>query len=116
MNPPPLPQQAITHVAANAYCPACKGTIEYGVSRCRHCGEDFRVSNKSDGLACCLALFLGPVGLWYKGCWGAGFAWLAGIFLWAVVTVALAFIPIIFLPVFPIGMMIHAYKAKPRSN
>ena len=29
---------------------------------------------KSDGTAGCLGLFLGPVGLWYKGQWAAGFA------------------------------------------
>jgi hypothetical protein len=31
----------------------------------------------SNLVAALLAATLGPVGLWYKGHWGAGFAWLA---------------------------------------
>ncbi|MFQ5744824.1 MAG: hypothetical protein ACE5HV_14730 [Acidobacteriota bacterium] len=64
---------------------------------------------KSNGLAFLLGLLLGPVGLWYKGHWAAGFAWLVmGIIVGAATFLIAA-------PVFWIGMAIHAAVAEPRE-
>jgi hypothetical protein len=61
-------------------------------------------------------LFLGPVGLWYKGQWAAGFAWLAMALVFGfglgLITGGLG---CCFAPVFWIGMAIHAGMAKPLS-
>jgi hypothetical protein len=57
-----------------------------------------------------LGLFLGPVGLWYKGKWAAGFAWLAMGFLTALTGVGL-----VLMPFFWIGMAIHAFVAAPAA-
>ena len=64
---------------------------------------------KSNATAGCLALLLGPVGLWYKGCWAAGFAWLVMAILIAPLTGFLT------APLFWIGMTIHAILAEPRQ-
>jgi len=66
-------------------------------------------SNKSNLVAFILGLLLGPVGLWYKGHWPAGFAWLVMGVLFVVVTGGLA------APVFWLGMAIHAAVAEPRD-
>ena len=66
----------------------------------------------SDALAGCLGLFLGPVGLWYKGQWLAGFAWLAMAIL---VVAGSGGLGIVFAPVFWFGMCIHAIVAKPAN-
>lgn len=69
-------------------------------------GSPDRSPGKSDSTAGCLGLLLGPVGLWYKGQWAAGFAWLAmAIVLGAASGGILA-------PFFWVGMAIHAYNAE----
>ena len=72
-----------------------------------------RVRNKSNLVAGIFGLFLGPVGLWYKGHWAAGFAWLVVGGLTIVITGGFG---LVFAPVFWIGMMIHAIIAEPRSS
>ncbi|HET9366853.1 MAG TPA: GYF domain-containing protein, partial [Candidatus Udaeobacter sp.] len=69
-----------------------------------------RTGNRSDAVAGCLGFFFGPVGLWYKGHWAAGFAWLAMIVIVALTT---GRVGIFFAPIFWIGMIIHAIIAKP---
>jgi hypothetical protein len=69
--------------------------------------------NQSNAVAGCLGFFLGPVGLWYKGHWAAGFAWLAMIVIVALVTGGAG---IVFAPIFWIGMTIHAIVAEPRTS
>jgi hypothetical protein len=65
---------------------------------------------KSNLVAGVLALLLGPVGLWYKGHWVAGFAWMIiSLVLWA----AVDFFAI---PIVVIGLVIHAVAAKPKSG
>lgn len=71
-----------------------------------------RVGNQSNAVAGCLGLLLGPVGLWYKGHWAAGFAWLAA---FVIMGVATGGVGIVFAPVFWIGMAIHAMAAEPRA-
>lgn len=66
-------------------------------------------SEKSDGLAALLGFFLGPVGLWYKGQWAAGFAWVFGAFVLAAASSGLL------APVAWIGMAMHAYQADPAT-
>lgn len=63
---------------------------------------------KSDMTAGCLGLLLGPVGLWYKRNWAAGFAWLVMAILLGVVSGGLL------APVLWLGMAIHAYQAEPQ--
>ncbi len=66
-------------------------------------------STKSNGVAFLLGLLLGPVGLWYKGHWVAGFAWLAMAIVFSAGTFFIA------APVFWLGMAIHAAVAEPRD-
>jgi len=70
-----------------------------------------RTGNQSDAVAGCLGFFFGPVGLWYKGHWAAGFAWLAMI---VIALLATGGVGIVFASIFWIGMIIHAIVAKPR--
>lgn len=111
--PPPLPpsrQAILSHQLPQvAYCPFCHGSLSFGVQKCRHCGEFLVPPSESNTLAGCLGVLLGPVGLWYKGLWGAGFAWLVMILLLVVGTGGLA---AVFAPLFWIGMGVHAYVAK----
>lgn len=120
--PPPLPpnlpavytpyRQQQQHVyPGQAVCPFCHGPINLGVVKCRHCGEFLSAASQSDGTAGCLGFFLGPVGLWYKGHWAAGFAWIVGFFI---VVLGTGGIGVILAPVFWIGMAIHAFQAKPK--
>jgi hypothetical protein len=69
-----------------------------------------RTGNQSDAVAGFLGLFFGPVGLWYKGHWAGGFAWLAMI---VIVALATGGVGIVFVPIFWIGMIVHAIIAKP---
>ena len=62
-------------------------------------------------MAGCLGFCLGPIGLWHKGHWAAGFAWIAMAIL---IVVGTGGIGIVLAPVFWIGMGIHAYNAKPK--
>ena len=92
-----------------ATCPFCKEQIIPGARKCRHCGSDFSYTEKSDLAAGCLGFLLGPVGLWYKGHWAAGFAWLAMAIIFGVASGGLL------APVFWIGMGVHAAVAKPKG-
>lgn len=97
-------------------CPSCDREVSRFAAQCPHCGHPLRTSGsaaaqtppaqKSDGVAGCLGLFFGPVGLWYKGHWAAGFAWLV---------IAIIIIPMTGLlaaPLFWVGMAIHAASVK----
>jgi len=64
---------------------------------------------KSNALAFLFGLLLGPVGLWYKGHWAAGFAWLVMGMIVSAATLLLA------APLFWIGMALHAAVAEPRE-
>jgi hypothetical protein len=68
-----------------------------------------RGPEKSNFLAGCLGFVLGPVGLWYKGQWAAGFAWLAMIIL---ITLATGGLAIFLAPLFWVGMSVHAAVAE----
>lgn len=66
-------------------CPECGNDLSTEATSCPHCGRPLRPvaaasppPGKSDLLAGLLAVLLGPVGLWYKGRWAEGIAWLAG--------------------------------------
>lgn len=91
-------------------CPYCKEEILVGAQKCKHCGEFLVGPQKSDALAGCLGLLLGPVGLWYKGHWAAGFAWLAMAFVLGAGTGGIA------APFLWIGMAIHAASATPKRG
>lgn len=67
------------------------------------------VPTKSNLVAFLLGIFLGPVGLWYKRQWAAGFAWLAGALILGVATFGLI------APIMWLGMAIHAAVAEPRQ-
>jgi len=86
-------------------CPYCRGQIPNSAQKCMHCGEFLAGTEHSDVLACLLGLFLGPVGLWYKGHFAAGFAWLA---FWIIVVLATGGVGICLAPFFWLGMGIHA--------
>ncbi|MCA9109804.1 MAG: hypothetical protein KDA52_07645 [Planctomycetaceae bacterium] len=90
-------------------CPFCRETILEGAIKCKHCGSNLDAAEKDDALAGCLGLLLGPVGLWYKGHWAAGFAWLVMTMIFAISSAGLLLIPCW------IGMAIHAASAKPRG-
>ncbi len=63
---------------------------------------------RSDALAGCLGFLLGPVGLWYKGNWAAGFAWLV---MGAIVIAATGMVAA---PFVWVGMGLHAMVARPK--
>lgn len=98
----PVPRQMLL-------CPYCHGELNPGVQKCRHCGEFLVGTGHSDALAGCLGFMLGPVGLWYKGHFAAGFAWLAFSFLFFMGTGGLG---LLLAPVFWIAMGIHAASVK----
>jgi len=107
-------------VSTNAdACPGCgappSGTphhvapqsgMPYGGSPPR---RDIGVADKSNGLAFFLGIFLGPVGLWYKGNWAAGFAWLVMTFVIGLASSG------ILAPFMWIGMAIHAAAAESKG-
>ena len=92
-------------------CPYCQGPVAKGVQKCRHCGEFLSPPSQSDALAGCLGFFLGPIGLWYKGHWAAGFAWVA---ILIIIALATGGVGILLAPFFWIGMGIHAYVVEPK--
>lgn len=92
-------------IAPGDSCPHCRQRLPLTErSKARHSGSR-APSEKSDGLAAVLGLLLGPVGLWYKRNWAAGFAWLAGAVVLGVVSGG------VLAPILWIGMAIHAYSA-----
>jgi hypothetical protein len=90
-------------------CPFCKEQIITDAVKCKHCGSYLEAANKSDNLAGCLGLALGPVGLWYKGHWFAGFAYLL---LGPLLIIATGGIG---LPFIWLAMGIHAMRVKPKG-
>ena len=89
-------------------CPYCLEPVKVGARKCGHCRSSLGYQGKSNGLAFALGVLFGPAGLWYKGNWAAGFAWLAiaiaaGVFLG----------PFAAMPIW-LGMALHAFNAKPR--
>ena len=96
-------------VESEVTCPFCKETVLAGAIKCKHCGSDLTKADKGNFAAGCLGLLFGPVGLWYKGHWAAGFAWLA---MALVVGAASGWW---LLPVFWVGMAIHAATAPPKG-
>lgn len=105
MEPPMHERPMLSAARQILVCPYCQGELVPGVQKCRHCGEFLVGTGHSDAMAGCLGFMLGPVGLWYKGHFGAGFAWLAFIILISVATGGLA---ILLAPLFWIAMGIHA--------
>ncbi|MEQ8857742.1 MAG: hypothetical protein RIC56_03770 [Pseudomonadales bacterium] len=83
-------------------CPDCGQQVSKNADRCPHCGA--RTAEFSDGLAFFLAFLFGPVGLWYKQRWAAGFAWL-------VMTVVVASVAPVLVVFCWIGMIVHAASA-----
>lgn len=69
-------------------------------------GSSGSSGTKSDSTAGCLGLLLGPVGLWYKRQWAAGFAWLVMAIILGVASGG------ILAPFLWIGMAIHAHQAE----
>ena len=68
-------------------------------------------TEKSDAAAILLSFLFGPAGLWYKGQWAAGWAWIGAGLLFALIFArSPAFI--FLLPFFWVGMAIHAAMAK----
>lgn len=109
---PDFPQQEEPDVIRPAMiilCPYCRGEVHYGVQKCRHCGEFLVRTDHSDALAAGLGCLLGPVGLWYKGHFIAGFAWIAA---WFLLVFATAGFGLLLAPFFWLGMAIHAGLAK----
>ena len=89
-------------------CPVCLGPIALNATSCPSCGYK-NIPIKSNLGAGCLGFLLGPVGLWYKGNWAAGFAWLVFAIIFGVATGGIA------APFFWVGMAIHAYVATPKN-
>ncbi len=87
-------------------CPFCKEEIRADALKCKHCGERLDIPEKSSATAGCLGFLLGPVGLWYKGHWAAGFAWLVMAMIIGGASGGLLF------PFFWIGMAVHAAAAE----
>mgnify|MGYP005862812475 CR=1 FL=1 len=118
--PDPTPQRGLCVGCGNEIevlplgeCPQC-GVIEpfrharYGADVSGGSGPS-RKMESDDVTAGCLGLLLGPVGLWYKGHWPAGFAWLAMTVLLGIASAGWL------LPFLWIGMAIHAAAAD-RAN
>lgn len=120
-----VPSPGVTGDLREESCSECGRTIVATYEGpCPHCGMEYpfldslggrdrkssssnrsHQSEKPDNTAGCLGLLLGPVGLWYKGQWAAGFAWLV------IAIIGTAGSGGILAPLFWIGMAIHAYKA-----
>jgi hypothetical protein len=122
----PATPMATPIVPKTKLCPACAEPIAAIAKKCKHCGwtaipemqqavvylrEKLDGPEKSNLLAGCLGFFLGPVGLWYKGQWAAGFAWIMMIILIMLGTGGLA---VLFAPFFWVGMAVHAAVARPK--
>lgn len=93
-------------------CKECGQEVSTEASACPNCGvpnpsadSSANGVEKTDAAAGCLGLLLGPVGLWYKGQWAAGFAWLAMAVIIGGATGGIA------LPIFWVGMALHAFAA-----
>jgi hypothetical protein len=101
--------QLVIQGAAPVLCPFCKEAVQPDAKKCKHCGSSIAAAAKSNVTAGCLGLVLGPVGLWYKGQWAAGFAWLVLAVLLGLATGGVAAI------FMWLGMAIHAAAAEPKG-
>ena len=104
--------QSPTAAAAEPRCSWCAQPLERNATVCPQCSRRMVNAPKSDVLAGVFGLLFGPVGLWYKRRYAAGFAWLGG-------TVAAAMVlgPLMqtVAPFLWIGQAVHAVRAKPRE-
>ena len=96
--------------AAQSLCARCEGSVAVNAPYVVQTSapQPPQVREKSAVAAGCLGLALGPVGLWYKGHWAAGFAWLVLTPVLGVATGGMA------LPFCWAGMAIHAATADTR--
>ncbi len=92
-------------------CPDCGSELSEKFPLCTSCGYDSRpkLSEKSDIIAVALCFLFGPIGLWYKGHWLAGFVWLIAAVI-AGVTFGVFSTPFIF-----VGILIHTVIVKPKK-
>ncbi|MBX3422964.1 MAG: DUF4339 domain-containing protein [Pirellulaceae bacterium] len=86
-------------------CKYCGNSIAPNAQKCGHCGEWIVQTSHSDSLAAVLGVLFGPVGLWYKGHWAAGFAW---IMFMLIVYLSIGDFVLLLSPLFWIGMGVHA--------
>ena len=97
---------------ALGHCRECGREVSTEAAACPSCGAPnptgsaLRPREKSNLAAGCLGLLLGPVGLWYKGRWAAGFAWLVMTLILGSVTLGIA------VPFCWLGMAVHAVAAE----
>jgi hypothetical protein len=89
-------------------CPFCAEVISSEAIKCKHCGSNINAAKKSDATAGCLGLLLGPVGLWYKGHFAAGFGWLVMVLIFGIIFPPLA-------PLLWLGMGAHAAGVQPKG-
>lgn len=96
-------------------CPDCLGVFSDAAAACPRCGWR-AVAQRSNLGAGCLGFLFGPVGLWYKGQWAAGFAWMAVAIVTGLVVGAVAWpMLLIVAPAFWIGMALHAMVASSKD-
>ena len=99
------PQAATLMADTVVPCPFCRVEIPSNAPMCQYCGKSFNGGQRSNVVAGILGIFLGPVGLWYKGHVDAGIIWLAMIFFICAISDGLG---LILVPFLWIAMAMHA--------